>query len=257
WLSAQHGFLNTPRAREKVRTWFKRIDLAQNLAAGRAVLERELRRLALHPASLDGLPEHFHLKTQDDLFEALALGDIGPGQLARALHELAAPRETAPASAVPARPAKPAEGPIVIEGVGNLLTQLARCCQPLPGDPIAGYITRGRGISVHRADCMQLLKLRDRDASRVMQVEWGLRDRQTYEVNVVVRGYDRKWLHKDVSNVIAAANAHVIAMDACVDAHNAIAQMRYVLRVADFGQLSGLLAQLLSVPNVIEARRVT
>jgi GTP pyrophosphokinase len=257
WLSAQHGFLNTARAREKVRTWFKRIDLAQNLAAGRAVLERELRRLALQPASLDGLPEHFHLKTQDEVFEALALGDIGPGQLARVLHELVAPREAVAATAVPVRPVKPAEGPIVIEGVGNLLTQLARCCQPLPGDPIAGYITRGRGISVHRADCMQLLTLRDRDASRVVQVEWGRRDQQTYEVNVVVRGYDRKWLHKDVSNVVAAANAQVIAMNARVDTRNGIAEMNYALRVTDFGQLSGLLAQLLAVPNVIEARRVT
>ncbi|GAA0707539.1 RelA/SpoT family protein [Dokdonella soli] len=262
WLSAHHGFLTTHRAREKVRAWFKRIDLAQNLAAGRALLERELKRLALQPASLDGLPERFHLKSQDDLLEALALGDISSGQLARALHELTTPREVPdsapkPSPAALARAAKAADGAIIIEGIGNLLSQLARCCQPLPGDAITGYITRGRGVSVHRADCAQLGKLRERDASRLIAVEWGLRRQQAYEVDIVVKGYDRKWLHKDVSNVIAAANAQVIALNARVDARKGIAEMNYAIRVSDFGQLSGLLAQLLAVPNVIEARRVT
>jgi len=259
WLSAHHGFLNTHRAREKVRTWFKRIDRAQNLAAGRALLERELKRLALQPASLDGLPERFNLRGQDELLEALALGDVSAGQLARALHELATPRESAEPAAAPAsaRPPPADQGAIVIEGIGNLMTQLARCCQPLPGDAIVGYITRGRGVSVHRADCAQLASLRLRDADRVVAVEWGRPRQQAYEVDVVVKGYDRKWLHKDVSNVIAAANAHVVAVEARTDPRRGLAQMRYVLRVSDFGQLSGLLAQLLAVPNVIEARRVT
>ena len=258
WLSAHHGFLVTHRAREKVRTWFKRIDLAQNLAAGRALLERELKRLALQPASLDGLPERFQLRTQDDLLEALALGDVSSGQLARALHELTAPPEVAapPPVATTTRAPSADQGAIVIEGIGNLLTQLARCCQPLPGDPIAGYITRGRGVSVHRADCRQLASLRVRDADRVIAVEWGRPRQHAYEVDVVVRGYDRKWLHKDVSNVVAAANAHVVALTARIDTAKGIAEMHYVLRVSDFGQLSGLLAQLLAVPNVIEARRL-
>lgn len=260
WLSAHHGFLNTHRAREKVRTWFKRIDLAQNLAAGRTLLERELKRLALQPASLDGLPERFNLRSQDDLLEALALGDVSAGQLARALHELATPRESTdslPATPPPRTATPEQSGAIVIEGIGNLLTQLARCCQPLPGDAIVGYITRGRGVSVHRADCAQLASLRLRAADRVVAVEWGRPRQQAYEVDIVVKGYDRKWLHKDVSNVIAAANAHVIAVNAKTDPRRGLAEMRYALRVSDFGQLSGLLAQLLAVPNVLEARRVT
>ncbi|HEY6942234.1 bifunctional (p)ppGpp synthetase/guanosine-3',5'-bis(diphosphate) 3'-pyrophosphohydrolase [Dokdonella sp.] len=256
WLAQQHGYLTTHRAREKVRTWFKRVDLAQNLAAGRALLERELKRLALQPASLDGLPERFHLKTHDDLLEALALGDVSTGQLARALHELGAPPpERAPAPHPAQRPAADS-GAIVIEGIGNLLNQLARCCQPLPGDAIAGYITRGRGVSVHRADCAQLGKLRERDASRVIAVEWGRRREASYEVDIVVKGYDRKWLHKDVTNVIAAANAHVIAVDARVDERRGTVEMNYALKVGGFDQLSSLLSQLLAVPNVIEARRI-
>ena len=258
WLSPHHGFLTTHRAREKVRTWFKRIDLAQNLVAGRALLERELKRLALHHADLDGLPERFQLKSLDDLLEALALGDVSTGQIARALHELSAPPPD-PATTPPPPPTRvpsAEQGAIVIDGVGNLLTQLARCCHPLPGDAIVGFITRGRGVSVHRADCAQLANLRERDASRVVAVEWGSRKQAAYDVDVVVRGYDRKWLHKDVSNAIAAANAHVIAVNARVDAKNGVAIMDYALRVSDFGQLSSLLNQLLAVPNVIEARRV-
>ena len=259
WLSTQHGFLSTHRAREKVRAWFKRVDLAQNLAAGRAVLDRELKRLALQPPSLDALPARFNLRTHDELLEALAFGDVTTGQLARALHELSAPpREEPPAGPAPAPARAPSgDGTIVIEGVGNLLAQLARCCQPLPGDAISGFITRGRGVSVHRTDCAQLAKLRERDANRIVLVEWGRRAQATYDVDVVVRGYDRKGLHKDVSNAIASANVHVVAVDARVDPRKGIAEMNYALRVADFGQLSGVLAQLLAVPNVIDARRVT
>lgn len=257
WLSPQHGFLFTHRARERVRTWFKRIDLAQNLAAGRTLLDRELKRLALGQADLAGLPERFQLKTLDDLLEALALGDIGAGQISRALHELGAPPPDPVAiPPLPTRVPSADNGAIVIDGVGNLLNQLARCCHPLPGDAIAGYITRGRGVSVHRADCAQLANLRDRDASRVVAVEWGARKQASYDVDIVVRGYDRKWLHKDVSNAIAAANAHVIAVTARVDAKRGMATMDYALRVADFGQLSNLLDQLLAVPNVVEAHRV-
>ena len=258
WLSPHHGYLATHRAREKVRTWFKRIDHAQNLAAGRALLDRELKRLALHHADIDTLPARFQLRTQEDLLEALALGDISPGQVARALHETLAP--PAPAQAIaPAPPRAPHRGKdtIVIEGVGNLMTQLAKCCQPLPGDAVAGFITRGRGVSVHRADCPQLARLRDRDAGRVIEVEWGERKELAYEVNVVVRGYDRKWLHKDITNVIAAANAHLIAINTQVDPRQGLAEMNFALRVTDFGQLSGLLARLATVPNVLEARRVT
>ena len=158
WLSAHHGFLNTARGRDKVRGWFKRVDLEQNIAAGRAVLERELKRLALHNVNLDSLPALLRVQTLDEVYEALALGDITPTQVARVLHEQGAPRErTLPR----AQRAQTANGDaIVIDGVGNLMTALARCCQPLPGDHIAGFITRGRGVSVHRLDCAQLQRLR-------------------------------------------------------------------------------------------------
>jgi GTP pyrophosphokinase len=254
WLSVQHGFLNTHRAREKVRTWFKHVDRDANLAAGRAILDRELKRLALADPDLVALALKFHHKSLDDFFVALALGEPSAGQVARALQELHAPAPE-PVVHVPRAP-KRSKDAIVIEGVGNLLTTLARCCQPLPGDAIAGYITRGKGVSIHRADCTSFARLRARDVARAIEVEWGGARSQSYEVDVLVRGYDRKWLHKDVTNVIAAANVHLLAANTRVDADSGQATMNFAVRVTDYEQLSLLLARLAAVPNVIEARRL-
>ncbi len=255
WLSAQHGFLNTHRAQQKVRAWFRHSDLAANLAAGRAILDKELKRLALGNVDLESLPQKFQHKTLEEFLVVLALGEITAGQVARALHETHAPPPTAPTPA-PARAPRRGKDAVVIEGVGNLLTALARCCQPLPGDAIAGYITRGKGVSIHRADCASFARLRARDPARAIEVEWGGGRAQAYDVDVLVRGYDRKWLHKDVTNVIAAANAHLIAVNTRVDAASGLATMNFAVRVADFEQLSLLLARLAAVPNVIEARRL-
>ena len=256
WLNAHHGFLNTVRARNKVRNWFRQADREINIAAGRAVLERELKRLALHNVELESLPAMFKVRSLEELFEALALGDISAGHIARILHEQKAENEPAPvrAEAVPIRHDS-GKGALVIEGVGNLLTVLARCCQPLPGDSVCGFITRGRGVSVHRTDCRQLGRLRSLDPDRIIEVEWSGAGQRSYEVNLIVRGYDRKGLHKDVSNVIAAANLNVLVVDARVDPERNEVHMNYRLKVADFGQLSKLLGQLQAVPNVIEAVR--
>ncbi len=254
WLAAHHGYLNTARGREKARAWFKRIDHEQNLAAGRAILERELRRLALGTVDLERLPAQLDLQTIDEVHTGLALGDVTTSQIARVLHEQVAPREAAAPKAPRVPPA--GRGNVVIDGVGNLMTALARCCQPLPGDSVLGFITRGRGVSVHRADCAQLARLREREPARVVEVDWGEHRSQAYEVDILVRAHDRKWLHKDVTNVIAAANVYMVAVNARVDPASSEVEMKFALRVADFGQLSALLARILAVPNVVEARRL-
>jgi GTP pyrophosphokinase len=256
WLSAQHGFLQTARARNKVRNWFRQADREINVAAGRGVLDRELKRLALHNVDLDSLPARFHLRSVEDLYEAIALGDVTPTQIARNLHDGERNEDAQiPRSAPTSKSSAPARDALVIEGVGNLLSVLARCCQPVPGDAVTGFITRGRGVSVHRSDCRQLQRLRLLDADRIIDVEWGGGKQRAYEVDVLVRGYDRKGLHKDVSNVIAAANVQILAIDARVDPARNEVTMNLALRVADFGQLSSLLGQLHAVPNVIEAQR--
>ncbi|MEO6799104.1 MAG: bifunctional (p)ppGpp synthetase/guanosine-3',5'-bis(diphosphate) 3'-pyrophosphohydrolase [Rhodanobacter sp.] len=255
WLSPHHGYLNTARAKDKVRAWFRRIAHDTNLSVGRTMLERELRRLALPQAETGKLPALFHLQTQDELLIALALGEVTPGQIARVLQEAVQAPASAPVPA-PARPTTLEQGALSIEGIGNLLTTLARCCQPLPGDAVCGYITKGRGVSVHRADCGSLARLLRRDPDRVIEVNWGHAASQAYEVDVELRGYDRKELQKDVTNVISNAGAHIIASSTRLHPQSGEVDMRYTLRVRDFEQLSTLLGKLLALPNVTDARRV-
>ena len=257
WLIAEHGFLATHRARDKVRVWFRHAEHARNVAAGRELLEKELRKLALSPTELERLVPKFNQKSLEELYVAVGVGEIGLAQVSRALHELVEPvaaRQLPEPGAQRTRPA--GRDNLTIEGVGNLLTVLARCCQPLPGDAIVGYLTRARGVSVHRADCRSAAALVVRDPARVVQVEWGERDAHSYEVDVLVRAYDRKGLLKDVSGLITAAAAGVIAASSRLDPAEGVAEMRFVLRVRDFGQLSGLLGKLSVLPNVLEARRV-
>ena len=258
WLSPHHGYLHTSRARDKVRAWFRRSAHESNLAAGRALLERELKRLALPDADLTRLPALFHLQTQDELLVALALGEISLGQVARVLQEAQQPAEP-PVTSTPLPAVRPSvfdHSAITIEGVGNLLTVLAKCCQPLPGDPVLGFITRSKGVSVHRANCASLGRLARRDPERVIEVNWGQAGAQAYEVTIQLNGYDRKGLQKDVVGVISNASVSIIASNSRLFARSGEVEMRYTLRVRDFEQLSGLLDRLAALPNVVEARRV-
>ncbi|GLQ47007.1 ATP--GTP 3'-pyrophosphotransferase [Dyella lipolytica] len=255
WLSAHHGYLNTSRARDKVRAWFRRSAHDANLSAGRTLFERELKRLAMLDTDHTKLPALFNLQTHDELLIALALGEISPGQVARVLQESQQPPEP-PSVPTTARPTVFDHSAISIEGVGNLLTVLARCCQPLPGDPVRGFITRTRGVSVHRANCTSLARLARRDPDRVIEVSWGHAAAQAYEVTIQLNGYDRKGLQKDVVGVISNANIGIIASSSRLFARTGEVEMRYTLRVRDFEQLSTLLDRLAALPNVVEARRV-
>jgi GTP pyrophosphokinase len=258
WLMANGGFLASARARDKVRAWFHRLDHARNVQAGRDMLEKELKRLVLHHADLSQVLARFRLTKVEDLHIAVALGDIGPSQVARVLHEVSQqkpePADPARTAAALAKPPKPAAG-FTIEGVGNLMVQLARCCQPVAGDAIVGYLTRGRGVSVHRESCQAFATLVARSPERMLPVEWGRRGQQSYSVDVLVRAYDRKWLLKDLTNVIGAGNAHILGLNSHVDATHGSAELRFTLKVTDYGQLGDLLSRLAAVPGVSEARR--
>lgn len=257
WLSPQLGYLHTASARGKVRAWFRREDLAANLAAGRQILEREARRLAVSEEVLERLPAKLGRKGRDDLLAALALGEVGAAQLTRAMLE--APSPPQPPSTAPSRPrqqeaGKP--GALTVEGIGNLLTMLARCCRPLPGDDVTGYVTRGRGVTVHRADCASLARLRARHPERVIEVRWQSAPDRAYEVTIVVTGYDRRDLQRDVTNAISNSGARIVASESRSDRDLGEVAMNFTLRVHDYGELSALLAKVASLPNVTDVRRM-
>lgn len=256
WLSVHHGYLNTSRARDKVRAWFRRSAHEANLAAGRALFERELKRLAMQEVDIAKLPALFNLQTHDELLVAIALGEVSPGQVSRVMQEAMEPPSEPDNAPITARPTVFDHSAISIEGVGNLLTVLAKCCQPLPGDPVRGFITRTRGVSVHRANCASLARLGRRDPDRVIEVSWGQAAAQAYEVTIQLNGYDRKGLQKDVVGVISNANIGIIASSSRLFARTGEVEMRYTLRVRDFEQLSAVLDRLAALPNVVEVRRI-
>jgi len=259
WLLPANGYLASGRSRDKVRAWFHRLDRARNVSAGREMLERELKRVGMHQADLAPVARRFHAETVDDLYIQVALGDVGPNQVGRALHELERAAEQAAAAHPAPRPAprharrKDAAG-FTVQGVGNLLVQLARCCQPVPGEPIAGYLTRMRGVTVHRAGCASFARLAAAQPQRVLPVEWGASG-GGYEVDVAVSAVDRKWLLKDLTTLVAQEDAHVADIRSDVHGDGRV-QLRMRLRVSDYGQLATLLGKLDALPGVERAQRL-
>ncbi|WP_066094448.1 bifunctional (p)ppGpp synthetase/guanosine-3',5'-bis(diphosphate) 3'-pyrophosphohydrolase [Xanthomonas massiliensis] len=260
WLLPANGFLASARSRDKVRAWFHRLDRARNVQAGRELLERELKRLGLAQADLAPMAERFHADSVEDLYIQVALGDTGPNQVSRALLEAEKARSE-PAEAPPLprptarRDAELGKSGFTVEGVGNLLVQLARCCHPVAGEPIAGYLTRGRGVSVHRPDCSAFQRLAALHPERVLPVEWG-RPGSSYEADVAVVGLDRRWLLKDITTLIAQEEAHVLEMNSRPLHDSGRVSVHLRLKVSDYGQLSTLLGKIDALPGVEQARRL-
>jgi GTP pyrophosphokinase len=269
WLVAANGFLASGRSRDKVRAWFHKLDRARNVQAGRELLEKELRRLSLLQTDLAPMLAKFSAPTVDDLYVLVALGDVGPHQVGRALLDHERSRQDANAAAETGRgelsrgelaraPPKIASKPVsgsafTVVGVDNMLVQIARCCQPLPGEPIAGYLTRGRGVSVHRSDCASFLRLSASQPQRVLSVEWG-RSGGSHTASVVVDALDRRWLLKDLTNLIAQDDAHVLSIQSERQEGSRV-RLRLQLRVRDHEQLSRLLGRVDSLPGVEQVRR--
>ncbi len=259
WLNPQAGYLVSGRARDKVRAWFRRLDHEQNLREGSALLDRELKRLGAHGRPLEPVLPRWHLKRVDELHVAVALGEVSPAQVARALDEVEAQRGAEPApTPIPVRtPARSTRADaVIIDGIGNLMQVYARCCRPLPGDAIVGYVTQGRGISVHRQDCRSFAGSAARHPERVMTVEWGARAGGQFEAGLLIRAYDRSALLKDVTAVFATLSVPLLSLNSRVLPDHGEAEIRCSARVRDVEQLATLLARLGGLPAVLEARRI-
>ena len=272
WLVASNGFLASARSREKVRNWFHRLDRARNLQAGRELLDRELKRVGLQHADLSPVLRRFNVDAVEDLQVLVALGDVGPHQVLRALseHERARAAAASPQATHPHLPSQPPArstarrkpgraSAATVVGVGNLLMQMARCCQPLPGEPVAGYLTRGRGVSVHRTGCATFQRLATTQPGRILPVEWdgGATPARGNEVELQLDAIDRKWLLKDLTNLIAQEDAHVVDIhtDHGREGGRGRLRLRLRVRVSDFGHLARLLGRLEGVAGVERARR--
>jgi GTP pyrophosphokinase len=259
WLNPNLGYVTTSRARAKIVHWFKLQARDQNVIAGKSYLERELNRLALQGVDFERLAEKCNLKAAEDLFAALGAGDLRLAQVVNAAQQLVEPeRDFDQLELLPRRPASGRSGgrdEIQILGVGNLLTQMAGCCQPVPGEPIVGYITQGRGVSIHRQDCPMALQQTEREPERMIQVSWGQAPAKTYPVDIQIRAYDRSGLLRDVSQMLLNEKINVLAVNTQSDKNDNTANMHLTIEIPGMEALGRLLARISQLPNIIEARR--
>jgi GTP pyrophosphokinase len=257
WLIPRLGYIHTARARAKVRQWFRQANQEENLAAGRQALEVEFRRLDLDLDQARRVMERFNATRMTDLCVTVGAGDVTATQVAQAVERLQArERQDQEGIAVRRPPAETGGDDVRIEGVGSLMHHMARCCQPVPGDAIAGYITRGRGVSIHRQDCRQFLNLQRRQPERVLDVQWASGSRSRYPSRIVVHAWDRRELIKDIGTLLASEKVNVTGMNAKHADSGDEVEIELTVQVENFDQLATLLNRLQTIPSVTDARRL-
>ncbi len=251
WLNTHLGLVNTQRARAKIRQWFKKQDREQNLAQGRDMLDRELKRLGIVDLDIDDLGKSFDYKSSDDLYVALGCGDLAIGKIINRIQEVEKETEDPLFSISPTAVERKDVESVNVLGLKGILTSFAKCCNPALGDEIVGYITRGRGATIHRIDCPNILRMKDKE--RIVKVSWG-EARRTFPVQVQIKAYDRQGLMGDITNVLG--NEGINLRDINIKISNNLATIILMLDIGDIGQLSRVLTLLESLPNVMEAYRV-
>lgn len=257
WLNPGLGLIRTSRAREKVRQWFKQQARVEAITDGRVILEKELHRLGFGQRNFDEIAKTFNYKNADDFLEALGHEDLSIAtvgiKLLEAERAKSASEEEAPLVTRPLR--KVPETKLTIKGVGNLLQHLARCCSPLPGDDVIGFITRGRGITIHRRDCKNVLEIGERE--RLIAIDWKQTDQAVYPVQVQVRAIDRAGLVHDISGVVMAEGINMASTNAVAGRKDGISVITATLEITSADQLTRILNKIDRLPNVIEVRRMT
>ncbi len=255
WLQPDLGYLKTSRARARVQYWFRSQDREENVGTGRHLLEKEFKRLALTSVDFQRIARKVQCNSVEDMFASVGAGDIASSQvldIAQGLVERA-PRTQVRVSRAPDSQYREQ---VHVRGVGNLRTHMAGCCKPLPGDAITGYITQGRGVSIHRADCARVLKLQAGAANRAMEVEWGVDPSEHYEVDVAIVAYDRQGLLRDITGLFANARLNVLSINTQTNKRTNTATMRLRVEVPELGSLSKLLERIDRLKNVLSVERV-
>jgi GTP pyrophosphokinase len=256
WLSPKLGYLASARCRAKVRNWFRHQDRDQHQRQGRDVLDRELSRLNVRDVATDDIARQLKHKNTDALCIALGAGDLTSAAIATALQNLRGadlPEKVRPRRTTKRKDKSPDSIPV--SGVGDLLCNFARCCRPVPPEPIAGYITLGRGVSIHRQDCGNFLGLNKRNPERIIEVDWGQSETATYPVDLILRAHDRTGLIRDISTVLADEKASVMDLSSHTDKKTMQTVMDISVEISDLPALSTAISRLEQIPNVLSVRR--
>ena len=253
WLDPHLGYARTAHARGKIRQWFKQQDHERHLHAGKHILERERHKLGVKEVDMDDLARHFHLARGDDVLLGIGRAEITPAQLAGALVPKPSDWQKHPPARKPVPSGKLTED-ISIQGVRDLLTHFAHCCEPKPGDPIVGYVTIGRGVAIHREDCENILLLPPDKRSRLIDVDWGV-EPEAFPVEIEVRAIDRKGLLKDIAQILSQEHMNILRTHTHTHRADQSVSMDIVAEMSDLAQLSHTLDKIGQVHNVLWARR--
>lgn len=254
WMASEQGFLASARNRAKVRAWFRRQDEVENKAAGRAIADRELARLGLGPEHISSLVQELKAHDVDTLHRWLGEGEISMTQLNQAAERVLAPtREPRPAM----RRVAPRTGsmPVEVEGVGDLPVTLARCCRPVRPQAIVGYVTLGRGVTIHRGECPSLRRMRAQRPERVLECRWLDAEGSSLPVEFTVVGFDRRGLVRDLTDILASEHVGIESLNSSTNRQEGTATTVMRVGVKDLAQMAALIRRLSAVPNVISARR--
>lgn len=254
WLNASLGYLQSPSARAKVRHWFKYQHFEENVAQGRARLDRELHRAGVGAINQEKIAQKLQFHKLEDFLAAIGRGDISEHQIALAIQDETAPKQEQAPHLSPRRSNTiKSQAEVVIEGIGNLQTSTAKCCKPMPQDAIVGYLTRDHGVTIHREACTFISRLPEERRDRVLNAQWGNYQSVRTDVDIEVEAHDRQGLLRDISDLFAREKIN--ATKANTMSRNNLALMQFSIEISDLEQLSRLLALIQNVPSVITARR--
>ena len=255
WLSPKLGYLAGAGARAKVRSWFRHQDRDQHIRQGREILDRELTRLNVKDIATETIAKQLKHKDTDALCVALGAGDLTSAAIATALQHIRG--DELPEKIRTKRPRRTGNTPdtVAVTGVGDLMCNFARCCRPVPPEPIVGYITQGRGVSIHRQDCGNFLGLNQRSPERIVQISWGKSEAGSYPVDLSLHAYDRSGLIRDITSVLADEDANVIDLKSHTDKESMQVVMGISIEIRDLPTLSTVISKLEQLPNVVSVRR--
>ena len=255
WLSPKLGYLAGAGARAKVRSWFRHQDRDQHMRQGREILDRELTRLNVKDIATDTIAKQLKHKDTDSLSVALGSGDLTSAAIATALQHIRGTELPEKIRTKRPRRTDSKADTVAVTGVGDLMSNFARCCRPVPPEPIVGYITQGRGVSIHRQDCGNFLGLNQRSPERIVEISWGESNTGSYPVDVSVHAYDRSGLIRDIASVLADEHANVVDLKSHADKTSMQVIMEISIEIKDLPTLSTVISKLEQLPNVVSVRR--
>jgi GTP pyrophosphokinase len=252
WLNAEFGYITTSRSRAKVAHWFRQLDLNQHIESGKRILDREFARVGVQ-INLQKLASHFQLKDEDTFLAALGRGNL---RLSQITHLIEVDHSHNKDNVIHLADKKQESKGMNISGITDLLTRIARCCKPIPGDEVIGFITQGRGVSIHKKTCNNVTHLDPTDTKRLLPVNWDSQHIGAYYVDILIRAQLQDNLLKEVTTILANAKMDLVNLNSTINRNNMM-MITITVQIKSLPQLNELLGQIHHLKGVIEAKRLS